>query len=105
MVESRKLRPMAEAYCKEHRSKAQFFIQDDHPSGQHHLVVQYEQGGYDGDKEFVTAVPQAWTEAEIHDVLLWPMRDARAPYPPWEVPTRVYGSDELFRWWKGEKAK
>ncbi len=37
------------------------------------------------------------------DLVLWPMKDPKAPYPAWEVAARAYGSPELFPWWAGEK--
>ena len=44
MTEQRKLRLLATAHCKEYRCEAKFYIQDEHPSGQRHLVVQYGEG-------------------------------------------------------------
>ena len=103
MPDARKLRPIATAYCKEYKTDAKFFIQDEHPSGRRHLVVQYEKGGYGGRPEFAAGIPDDWSEQEVLDLLLWPMNPS-APYPGWEVPARVEGSPVLFRFWKGEKA-
>jgi hypothetical protein len=85
-------------------SAADFYIQDDHPSGVRHLVVCYEKGGYDGRPKFMSGIPSDWTEAEVLDFIFWPAKP-EAAYPTWEAPARIYGSDTLFRWWKGEKPR
>jgi hypothetical protein len=66
--------------------------------------VRYVKGGYQGQPEFAAAIPDDWSEPEVMDLVLWPMKSQDAPYPAWEVPARAHGSDELFRWW-AEKAK
>jgi len=103
MLDTRKLRPLAEAYCPQYKSNAQFFIQGERPSGFRHLVVQYERDGYGGRPEFEAAIPGEWSERDILDLLLWPLTDPNCPYPSWEIPARAYGADTLYRWWKGEK--
>jgi hypothetical protein len=80
---------------------AEFFIREE-PSGGRCLVVRYEKGGHEGRQEFASGIPGDWTEAEVLDVIFWPMKPD-APYPAWEVPARIHGSPTLFRWWKGEK--
>ena len=85
-------------YC----SDAKAYIEDTHPSGQRHLVVHYDEGGYQDAPEFGAAIPDDWTEDDVMELLLWPMAPI-APYPRWEVPARVYGSETLFRWWADEK--
>jgi hypothetical protein len=52
---------------------------------------------------FGAAIRDEWTEQEVSDLLLWPMKASDAPYPSWEVPARAYGSPSLFRWWAGEE--
>jgi len=103
MTETRKLRLIASAYCAQYKTDAEFFIEDEHPSGFRHLIVKYATGGYGGQPEFGAAIPDEWTEQEVSDLLLWPMKASDAPYPPWEVPSRAYGSPSLFRWWAGEE--
>jgi hypothetical protein len=102
MTDARKLRLIATLHCKQYNTLAKLYIQDRHPSGQRHLVAQYEKGGYQSRPEFATAIPDDWTEQEVMDLLLWPMKP-EAPYPAWEVPARLYASEELFRWRLGEK--
>jgi hypothetical protein len=99
------LRLIASLYCKQYKTEAKFYIDDAHPSGRRHLVVHYETGGYAGAREFAAAIPDGWGEKDVMDLLLWPMKSPRAPYPAWEVPARGHGSPELFRWWKGEKPR
>jgi hypothetical protein len=102
MPETRQPRHIASAYCTQYETNAEFFIQDQHPSGLRHLVVQYENGGHDGRLAFAVAIPPDWTERDVSDLLLWPMKHPNG-YPAWEIPSRAYGSSKLFRWWAGEK--
>jgi hypothetical protein len=99
----RKLRLIGSLYVPQYKTDAKIYVEDAHPSGQRHLVAQYHKGGYGGDPEFAAAIPDSWTDADINELILWPMKDLKAPYPAWEVPARAYGCDELFRWWPGEK--
>jgi hypothetical protein len=94
----------ASVWCHQYWTQAKFWIADKHPSGLRHLVCHYDEGGYKNEPSFAAAIPDDWTEAEIRDLLLRPTRPD-APYPPWEVPARVYGSETLFRWWRGEKSQ
>ena len=111
MTDPRKLKLLATAHCKEYACEARFYIQEEHPSGQRHLVVQYGEGysgrddirKKDGTLEFAAAIPQDMSEQEIVDGWLLPPMNPGAPYPKWEVPARRYGSSTLFRWWAGEK--
>jgi hypothetical protein len=96
------LRPIGSAHCSQYDTEAKFYI-DEAVSGRRDLVVHYEKGGYRGDSEFVAGIPDDWTEENVTDLLLWPMKSQDAPYPAWEVPARAYGSPMLFRWWAGEK--
>jgi hypothetical protein len=106
MPSARKLKPIGEMYCKQYKTDAQFFIEDDHPSGRRHLIVRYATGGHGGAPEFAAAIPAHWTDQDvINDFLLWPMKHPNAPYPTWEVPARAYGSPTLFRFWAGEKGE
>ncbi len=110
----RKLRKIATVESTPYNCAADIFIQDEHPSGQRHLIAQYGDGysgrndlpkAENGRREFAAAVPDDWTEQEVVNLLLWPMKNPNAPYPTWEVPARVHGSPELFRFWAGEKPR
>jgi hypothetical protein len=48
----------------------------------------------------VESIPDDWSEQDVMDLLLSPMKDPSAPYPSWEVPARAFGSPKLFRWWE-----
>jgi hypothetical protein len=73
-------------------------------AGSRQLVVIYEKGGYGGGKEFAAGIPKAWTDQDVENLIFWPMKDPWAPYPAWEVPTRVHGKPVLFKFWKDEKS-
>jgi hypothetical protein len=53
----------------------------------------------------VAGIPDDWSEENVIDLLLRPMKSQDAPYPAWEVSARAYGSEMLFRWWAGERPK
>jgi len=101
MPEARKLRHISRLYCTQYKTGAQLFIQDTHPSGLRHLIVQYD----DGRPEFVAAIRKDWTERDISDFLLWSLKNPETEYPAWEIPERLYHSQLLFRWWAGEKPR
>jgi hypothetical protein len=100
MTETRKLRQVGSAYCREYKTDAKFFVQDEHPSGLRQLIVQYEKGR----SEFAAAIPADWTEEDVQSLILWPMKDPNSKYPAWEIPAQAYGSPKLFRFWAGEKS-
>ncbi len=101
MSEARKLSHISTLYCTQYKAEAELFIQDKHPSGLRHLIVQYD----DGRPEFSAAIRKDWTERDISDFLLWPLKNPETKYPVWEIPERSYHSQQLFRWWAGEKPK
>jgi hypothetical protein len=98
-----KLRPLCSAFCKQYRTDAKFYIDEMRPSGSRNLVVIYDKGGYGGGKEFAAGIPNTWTDLDIENLILWPMKDPQALYPSWEVPARTFGSPVLFAWWQNEK--
>jgi len=98
-----KLRFFRSCFCKQYQSETKFYIDDAHRSGFRHLIVVYDKGGYGEGKEFAAGIPKAWTDQDVEDLILWPMKNPNAPYPAWEVPARAYASPMLFAWWKGEK--
>jgi hypothetical protein len=114
-----KPRLIATVSCRPYSCEADVYIED--LGEERQLVVQYGPG-YSGQyvhkapslggpacagdcaSAFGALIPDDMCETEIiNDWLLWPM-NPKAPYPKWEVPARAYGSDTLFRWWRGEKA-
>jgi hypothetical protein len=90
-----KLRLLCSSFCTQYRSDAKFYIDEAQLSGIRNLVVIYEKGGYGGGKEFVASIPQAWTDRDLLDLILWPMKDLKARHPAWEVSARVNGSPML----------
>lgn len=99
MTQPGDLKLIASLFCTQYKTEAKAYVDEAHPSGQRHLVVQYA----NGRPEFLAAIPDDWDEKDVVDLLLWPMESPEAPYPAWEVPARVYGSATLFRWWAGER--
>ena len=95
------LKPIGSAHCKQYNTEAKFYIEALPETGKRSLVVHYEKGGYHGAPEFIAGIPDDWTEQNVIDLIMWPMKDRESPYPPWEVSARAYGSDTLFRWWAG----
>src|SRR5258707_9084261 len=83
--------------CKQYDTEAKFYIDEAHSSGMRHLVVVYENGRAD----FLTGIPDEWTDDAVQELIFWPMKDPAAPYPAWEVPARAFGSETLFAWWIG----
>ena len=70
-------------YCPEYMTNATILIDQNHHSGQPHLVAHYEMGG----------------------LIFLPLeKRENRDYPTWEVPTREHGSATLFKFWKREKA-
>ena len=101
MPDVSRLKFICSSFCTQYQSEAKFYIDEAHASGLRHLVVVYEKGGYAGHPNFAAGIPDLRSEQEVLDLILWPMRDPKAPYPAWEVPARGYGSPMLYTWWKG----
>ena len=97
-----KMRLLCSCFCNQYHSAADFYIDGDDPD-ERQLVVVYDHGGYRGAKEFVTGIRESWSDQDVMDLIMRPMKDPNAPHPAWEVPARAYGSYTLFAWWKGEE--
>jgi hypothetical protein len=98
-------RLFATLFCTQYKTEATVYVEDAPPhTWGRELLVEYEKGGYGGRREFGAAIPRDWSDDDVMDLLFWPMKSPRAPYPAWEVPARVHGSPILFRWWAGEDA-
>ena len=104
-MRTRKLRPIGSCYCSQYKTQASFFIQSDHPSGIKLLIVKYKDGGFRGAPEFAAEVPDNWNDPAVLDLIFRPTGGPEPQYPTWEIPSRVFGSGELFRWWAGERGK
>jgi hypothetical protein len=92
-----KLRLLCSSFCTQYQSDAKFYIDEAPDSEIRHLVVVYEKGGYGGGKEFAASIPKAWTDEDVLNLILRPMKDPKAPHPAWEVPARAHGSPMLAR--------
>jgi hypothetical protein len=92
-----KMKFICSSFCRQYESDAKFYIDEAHSSGVRQLVVVYDKG-----KEFAAGIPRGWTDRDVENLILWPMKDPAAPYPAWEVPARSYASPMLFAWWQRE---
>ena len=92
-------------YCPEYMTNVTILIDQNHHSGQPHLVAHYEMGGLKGQMQFAAAIPAHWGDDDLVELIFLPLekRENRS-YPTWEVPTRDHGSATLFKFWKRERA-
>jgi len=58
-----KFKLMCSSFCRQYGR--QFYVDEAHSSGVRQLVVIYASGGYGGNPEFVTGIPNSWTEDDI----------------------------------------
>ena len=76
-----------------YKTEAKFYIDETHSSGIRHLVVIYASGGYGGNPEFITGIPNSWTDDDVINLILKDRAETR--YPVWEMPARAFGSTML----------
>jgi hypothetical protein len=74
MRDASTLKPIGSAHCPQYNTEAKFYIDAAHKSGHRHLIVHYERGGYQGAAEFVAGIPDDWSEENVIDLLLRPMK-------------------------------
>jgi hypothetical protein len=92
-------------YCPEYMTNATILIDQNHHSGQPHLVAHYEMGGLKGQVQFAAAIPAHWGDDDLVELIFLPLeKRENRDYPRWEVPTRDHGSATVFKFWKREKA-
>jgi len=80
MGEPRKLRLLATEYWRPYTCKVKIYLQEDHASGQPHLIARYGEGYsgprdlpiVDGMPEFATVLPQGLTDQQIIDEFIAP---------------------------------
>ncbi|MGC2076618.1 MAG: hypothetical protein WA728_11420 [Xanthobacteraceae bacterium] len=91
-------------YCPEYKTNTTLLINEDHASGQPHLLAHYEKGGLKGQMLFAAAIPAHWTDNDLIGLIFLPLekRPGRT-WPTWEVPERYFASTTLFKFWKGRK--
>ena len=91
-------------YVPQYRTNAIITIDENYSSGQPHLVVRYEKGGYKGQKDVAAAIPPDWTDQDLAELIFLPLKPrADRNWPAWEIPAADHASSQLFRFWKGEK--
>jgi hypothetical protein len=91
-------------YVPQYRTNATITIDENYSSGQPHLVVRYEKGGYKGQKDVAAAIPPDWTDQDLAELIFLPLKPrADRNWPAWEIPAADHASPHLFRFWKGEK--
>jgi hypothetical protein len=106
-------KPIGAEFCEQYQCEAEFYIDEAHSSGRRHLIVRYDEGYsgrndlpiVDGSPQFAAAIPDDWSEQDVMDLIQQPMKSPGAPYPAWEVHSRVHGSATLFRWWAAKKLR
>jgi hypothetical protein len=92
-------------YCPEYQTNATIIIDQNHHSGQPHLVAHYEMGGLKGQVQFAAAIPAHWGDDDLVELIFLPLeKRENRNCPTWEVPIRDHGSATLFKFWKREKA-
>src|SRR6516164_9875448 len=93
-------------YCPEYMTNATILIDQNHHSGQPHLVAHYEMGGLKGQMQFSAAIPAHWGDDDLIELIFLSLeKRENHNYPTWEVPTRDHGSATLFKFWNREKAR
>ena len=59
-------------YVPQYRTNAIITIDENYSSGQPHLVVRYEKGGYKGQKDVAAAIPPDWTDQDLAELIFLP---------------------------------
>src|SRR6516164_9012663 len=92
-------------YCPEYMTNATILIDQNHHSGQPHLVAHYELVDLMGQMQFAAAIPAHWGDDDLIELIFLPLeKRENHNHPTWEVPTRDHGSATLFKFWEGQKA-
>ena len=93
-----------ELYVPQYDTDATITIDENHASGQPHLVVKYNKGGYEEQKDVAVAIPADWTDQDLAELIFLPViQRPHRNWPAWEIPAADHSSACLFRFWKGEK--
>src|SRR5215472_11044170 len=72
MARVRNLRRI-DLYCPEYMTNVTILIDQNHHSGQPHLVAHYEMGGLKGQVQFAAAIPAHWGDEDLIELIscLW----------------------------------
>jgi len=68
MARVRNLRRI-DLYCPEYMTNATILIDQNHHSGQPHLVAHYEMGGLKGQMQFAAAIPAHWGDDDLIELI------------------------------------
>jgi hypothetical protein len=91
-------------YVPQYDTDATITVDENHSSGEPHLVVNYKKAGSHGHKQVDCAIPPDWTDQDLAELIFLPVRSGGdRNWPAWEIPAADFGSFSLFRFWKGEK--
>ena len=86
--------PIKSVYCAQYQTMAHMSIE--HDNGVETLIVRYARGAHGGEPEFRALVPRGWIGSGALKEFL--ERTGGREWPVWEIPARVFGSDELFNY-------
>ena len=91
-------------YVSQYDTDATITVDENHSSGEPHLVVNYKKAGPHGHKQVASAIPADWTDQDLAELIFLPMQPRKdRNWPAWEIPAMDYGAFSLFRFWKDEK--
>jgi hypothetical protein len=91
MNDNKERKSLGTQECPQYKSKVTLFIEL--RNGRRHLVAQYENGGYEGRKDFAAGIPDDWTDGDVGQFVRMPGSGA---YPVWEFAARTKGSPMLM---------
>jgi hypothetical protein len=91
-------------YVPQYDTDATIIVDENHASGQPHLVTTYKKVPAHGNKKVAVAIPSDWTDQDLAELIsLPPIMGTGRDWPAWEIPAADYAAFFLFRFWKGEK--
>jgi hypothetical protein len=91
-------------YVPQYGTDAIMMVDENHQSGEPHLVTTYKNIPAHGQKEVAAAIPPDWTDQDLAELIFLPLRMGTGrDWPAWEIPAADHGSLSLFRFWKGEQ--
>ena len=95
---------LIDLYVPQYDSDATITVDENHSSGEPHLIVNYKKAGSHGHKQVAAAIPADWTDQDLAELISLPPRMGTGrDWPAWEIPASDFASSSLFRFWKGEK--
>jgi hypothetical protein len=90
-------------YVPQYDTDATITVDENHSSGEPHLVTTYKKIPAHGRKEVAAAIPPDWTDQELADLIFLHLQPRTTRnWPAWEIPAADNASFSLYRFWKGE---